>query len=110
MPEEVKPLTEEEIAERRSFQMCLIEPEDDARWLATLDERDRRIESETARKCAEAVCPYCAVHVRAGFTFQEAVPGQLEHLTTTGRVHLCKALAVRRLFPAAFEEAHDAAD
>ena len=57
--------------------------------------------AERTRKCAEAACPYCAVHVRAGFKL-ETISGEVYHVTKETIMYLCKANAIRQAFPGAF--------
>lgn len=62
-------------------------------------ERDSAL-AERTRECAKAVCPFCQVHERGGFSMDEG-----EHVTRDGtRRYACTAMPLRRAFPEAFEE------
>jgi hypothetical protein len=60
--------------------------------------------NDAYRECAERICCYCAVHTRAGFTFQDVGDGILQHVFREGTTHNCKAIRLRQARPKAFEK------
>lgn len=77
------------------------------RFHSELEKRLADARIKAFRECAEIICPYCAVHDRAQYSFQDKGDG-LEHLSTAGNAHLCKSVKLRRACPEAFGEGKSA--